>query len=237
MCPPHEACAVRDLFCFATLTDATLGTMYTDIIGAFPVWSFKNNMQYIFIVYIYYLNTIILQPMPSHTDSLFIVAFSKVFAILRACNYQPALNVMDNECSKAVEKHIRANKMNIQLVLPHNHRVNTMERAITMFKEHLLLPLLLLTCFAPYSFGMNFYHKSNLHSTFYGSLVATHMFQPTRNFTVHSISTKCSLPLLRQKHWFTMIPQQEPPGRRMQLTISTLAWPTTTTVIFASTSR
>jgi hypothetical protein len=42
MCPPHEACAVQDMFCFAALTDATPGMMYTNITSAFPVWSFKN---------------------------------------------------------------------------------------------------------------------------------------------------------------------------------------------------
>jgi hypothetical protein len=105
MCPPHVACMVQDMFCFAALADAMLGTMYTGITGAFPVQSFKN-MQYIFVAYIYNLNSTIVQPMPSCTDSLFITTFSKVFAILRACNYQPALNVMDNECSKVVEKHI-----------------------------------------------------------------------------------------------------------------------------------
>ncbi len=93
-------------------------------------------MQYIFVAYIYNLNAIIVQPMPSCTNSLFITAFFEVFAILSACNYQPALNVMDIKCSKVVEKHIRANKMNIQLVPPHNHRLNAVERAITTFKEN-----------------------------------------------------------------------------------------------------
>jgi hypothetical protein len=105
MCPPHEACTIQDMFCFAALTNAMLGTMYSNITGAFLVRSFKN-MQYIFVPYIYNLNAIIVQPMPYCTNALFIAAFSKVSAILRARNYQPALNVMDNECSKAVEKHI-----------------------------------------------------------------------------------------------------------------------------------
>jgi hypothetical protein len=51
MFPIHEACAAHDMFCFAALPDATTGTMYTDITGAFPVHSF-NNMQYIFVAYI-----------------------------------------------------------------------------------------------------------------------------------------------------------------------------------------
>ncbi len=43
---------------------------------------------------------------------------------------------MDNKCSKTVAKHIHAYRMKIQLVPPHNHQVNAMERAITTFKEH-----------------------------------------------------------------------------------------------------
>jgi hypothetical protein len=148
---------VKDMFCFAALDNATLGKMYTAITGAFPIRSFKN-MQYIFIVYIYNLNANILQPMPSHTDALFIPTFSKVFAILRAWDYQPALNVIDKECSKEVEKHIRTNKMDIQLVLPQNHHVNAAERAITTFNKHsvaalatvdMLCPLLIWNEFLP----------------------------------------------------------------------------------------
>jgi len=55
--------------------------------------------------------------------------------------HAPALNVMDNECSKAVEAHIRSNKMDIHRVSPHNHRVNAAERAIATFKEHFILAL------------------------------------------------------------------------------------------------
>jgi hypothetical protein len=101
---------------------------------------------------------------------------------------------MDNVCSKAVEKHIQANKKNIQLVPPHNHRVNAVERAITTFKEHFVAAFATVDMLCPYSFGMNFYHKSNLHSIFYCSPIATRMFQPTRNFTAHLIQQNTSCP-------------------------------------------
>jgi hypothetical protein len=140
MFPAHEACVAQDMLCFAALTDARTGTMYTNLTGAFPVRSFKN-MIYIFVAYIYDLNTIIVRPMASRTDASFIAAFTKVFAILRAQNYQPALNAMDNECSKAVEKHIRVNRMMIQLVPPHNHCVNAAKRAIGTFKEYFIAAL------------------------------------------------------------------------------------------------
>jgi hypothetical protein len=98
-------------------------------------------MIYIFVAYIYDLNTIIVHPKALRTDTSFIAAFTKVFAILHAWDYQPALNIKDNECSKAVEKHIRANRMKIQLVPPHNHRVNAAKRAIGAFKEHFVAAL------------------------------------------------------------------------------------------------
>jgi hypothetical protein len=98
-------------------------------------------MIYIFVAYIYDLNAIFVCPMASHTDASFIATFTKVFAILRAWDYQPALSGMDNVCSKAVEKHVRTNKMPIQLVPPHNHHVNATERAIRTFKEHFVAAL------------------------------------------------------------------------------------------------
>ena len=60
---------MQDVFCFATLANTITGTMYTDIIGAFPFHSFKS-MQYIFVpyVYVYDLNAIIVRAMPSRTE-------------------------------------------------------------------------------------------------------------------------------------------------------------------------
>jgi hypothetical protein len=81
MFPAHEACAVQDKFCVAALANATTSATYTDLTGAFPVRSFKN-MQYIFVVYIYDLNAIIVRPMPSRTYASFIAAFTEVFNIL-----------------------------------------------------------------------------------------------------------------------------------------------------------
>jgi hypothetical protein len=140
MFPAHEACTMQDVFCFAALADANAGTMYSDLTGAFPVWSFKN-MQYVFVVYVCDLNAIIVRAMPTWTDASMIKAFTKVSTTLRARGYHPALNVMDNECSAAVEKHIKASKINIQLVPPHNHCVKAANQAIATFKEHFISAL------------------------------------------------------------------------------------------------
>ncbi len=102
------------------LADAITGTMYTTITGAFPVCSFKS-MQYVFVAYIYDLYAIIIWTMPSCTNASMVQAFTKVISILKSGGYHPALNVMDNKCSAAVEKYIRSKAIKIQLVPPHNH--------------------------------------------------------------------------------------------------------------------
>jgi len=140
MFPQHEMCTMQDVFCFATLANTITGTMYTDITGAFPVRSFKS-MQYIFVAYVYDLNAIIVRAMPSRTDASMVTAFREVITTLKTGGYHLALNVRDNECLAAVEKYIRSEQINIQLVPPHNHRVNAAERAIATLIEHFIAAL------------------------------------------------------------------------------------------------
>jgi hypothetical protein len=144
MFPAHKACAVQDMFCFAPLADPTTGTMYTDLTGAFPVRSFKN-MQYIFVVYIYDST----QSSSAQCLPKLMHPSSPPSQILRTWDYQPALNVIDNECSKAVKRHIQSNKMEIQLISLHNHCVNVAERAISTFKEHFVAALATLDMLCP----------------------------------------------------------------------------------------
>jgi hypothetical protein len=130
----------QDVFCFAALANAITWTMYTNITGAFPVQLFKS-MQYIFVVHVYDLNAIIVCALPSCTDASMVKAFTKVITTLKSSGYTPALNVMDNECSAAVQKYIRSEKIIIQLVPLHIHRVNPAEWAIATFKEHFIADL------------------------------------------------------------------------------------------------
>jgi hypothetical protein len=76
--------------------------------------------------------------MPLQTDASMVTAFTKVITTLKTGGYHLALNIMDNECSAAVEKYIRSKKINIQLVPPHNHQVYAAEWTIATFKEHFI---------------------------------------------------------------------------------------------------
>jgi hypothetical protein len=79
--------------------------------------------------------------MPSKKNAAMITACTKILATLAARSYKPTRNVTDNECSKTVEAYIKSNKMDIHLVPPHNHQVNTAKRAIATFKGHFIAGL------------------------------------------------------------------------------------------------
>jgi len=128
------------MFCFAALADMHTGTMYTNGTGAFPVQSFRN-MQYVFAAYCYDLNAILVCAMPSKNDGAMIAAFKDILVTLNTRGYAPTLNVMDNECSKTAEAHIRSHNMDIHLVPPHNHCVNAAERTIATSEEHFISAL------------------------------------------------------------------------------------------------
>jgi hypothetical protein len=128
---------MQDVFCFAGLADAITGTMYINITGAFLDRSFKS-MQYVFVAYIYDLKASIVWAMPSCTNAFVVQAFTKVISILKSGGYHLALNVMDNKCSAAVKKYIWSKLINLQLVPPHNHQVDSAKRAIATFKEHFI---------------------------------------------------------------------------------------------------
>jgi hypothetical protein len=144
------------MFCFAALANLHTGTMYIDLSGAFRARSFKN-MQYIFVAYIYDLNTILVHAMPSKNNVAMIVAFSDIFSTLAAHGYAPTFNVMDNECSKVVKAQIKANKMNVHLVPPHNHRAMQQSMPLLHSRSTSLRALPRLTRTALSNFGMNFY--------------------------------------------------------------------------------
>jgi hypothetical protein len=96
--PAKEICSAHDMFCFATLANLNTGTMYTNLLSALPVCSFES-MQYIFVAYIYDLNTILVHAMPSKNNAAMITSFTNILTTLAACGYKPTLKVTENDGS------------------------------------------------------------------------------------------------------------------------------------------
>ena len=76
--------------------------------------------------------------MKSRKDEDMVTMSKEVYGELKTKGHQPKLHVLDNECSKAVKNYIVTEKTNIQLVKPHNHRVNAAEPAVKSLKCHAL---------------------------------------------------------------------------------------------------
>ena len=100
-----------------------------------------QRMQYLFIAYIYNENAILIQPRQSHKDSLMVEYFEDIYSYLETCGCKPKLNVWDNESSRAIKNQIKREGAKIQLVNPHNHRVNATETAVKTAKYHFIASL------------------------------------------------------------------------------------------------
>jgi hypothetical protein len=136
MSPPQEEEAEVEIFIGATIGDQNDGVIYTDQTGAMPIPSFHGK-RYQFVAYEYRLNAILVRALKDLSDQSMVAAFTDVYDYLTSKGFKPKLNVMDNACSRAVQKYIKSTKADIQLVNPDDHhRVNACERAIQTWKNH-----------------------------------------------------------------------------------------------------
>ncbi len=133
--PPIDEEANVELFIGATIAEQNEGTIYTDNTGKFPVQSYHGK-RIQFVVYEYRSNAIIVKTLRDETDKSMVEAFQEVYEYLTEKGFKPKLNVMDNQCSRAVQKFIKSTGADIQLVNPDDHRVNAAERAIQTWKNH-----------------------------------------------------------------------------------------------------
>jgi hypothetical protein len=99
--------------------------------------SLKGNVCFL-VVYHYESNVILALPISGFDDNTIFAAYKTQFEFLENKGHKIKLNVMDNQCSKQIEKFLTANYCNLLLVEPHNHHVNAAKCAIQMFKDHFI---------------------------------------------------------------------------------------------------
>ena len=73
-------------------------------------------------------------PMKSRANKHMVEIFQNVYVYLCEWNVSLNLYVMENECSRAIQVFIKKENADIQLVEPHNHRVNTAEHTVEVVK-------------------------------------------------------------------------------------------------------
>ena len=119
------------------------------------------------------------------------ICFKQKLTYLKNRGFKPILNIIDNVASKAVHAYLEAEKANIQLVDPHNHRVNAADRVIQTFKNHLIAglstcntisPSLLWNKIVPQAQDyLNMLHTSRVHP----KLSAYSVLEGIHDFNIH----------------------------------------------------
>jgi hypothetical protein len=105
------------------------GVVYNDLTGNFSVMSIDGS------VYHYKTNTILVKAIKNLDDHSIYEAYKELFETLEAKGYKPKMNVMDNQATKYIKFFLTTKDCKLQVVEPHNHRVNAAEWAIQMFKD------------------------------------------------------------------------------------------------------
>jgi len=115
------------------------GTIYVDLTGSFPIRSMAG-MTTVFILYDWTTNAILATPISDAKDETMVQAFREVEYVTKH-GFKPVFNVIGNVASKAVKAYLQSENIDLQLVEPHNHRVNAAECAIQTFKNHFIAGL------------------------------------------------------------------------------------------------
>ena len=116
------------------------GNSFSDLTGRFPIQS-NRGANYIFVLYDYDSNAIIVRPLRNHSAQEIQRVFTSVHAYLVARGLRPRLHTLDNEASTSLKDFLTAENVEYQLVPRHIHQRNSAERAIQTFKNHFVAEL------------------------------------------------------------------------------------------------
>ena len=108
-----------------------------DLTGTFPHKSSREN-SYLFVLYDYNTNAILLELLKSHQAKEIATAFAKCSDCLAKNLVSPKLYILDNECFSYLELAILKTNAKYKLVPPYQHRRSAAEKAIHTLKNHLL---------------------------------------------------------------------------------------------------
>jgi hypothetical protein len=132
--------SIANVFGFGAFVDKNNGIVYHDLTGSFPFMSLDGSVCF-FILYHYESNSILATPIAGRDDKSIFKAYKTRFRELEAKGFKPKLNVMDNQATKHIKQFLTENECKLQLVEPHNYRVNAAERAIQTFKDAFIAAL------------------------------------------------------------------------------------------------
>ena len=89
-------------------------------------------------MYHYETNAIFAIPIAGLDNVSIFEAYKQKFDELIAKGFKPKINIMDNQATKHIKKFLMDEQCKLQLVEPHNHRINAAKRAIQTLKNNRL---------------------------------------------------------------------------------------------------
>jgi hypothetical protein len=92
----------------------------------------------LFVNYHYKTNEILITPIAGLDSEHILEAYKFNFGYLVSMGFEPKVNVIDNQATKTIKAYLTPQQVTLQLVEPHNHRVNAMEQAIQTFKNRFI---------------------------------------------------------------------------------------------------
>jgi hypothetical protein len=135
---PYTDLGTKTHLVYAVIVDQ--GQRYTDLTGKFPMRSSKVN-SYVMVCCVYDCNYFKVIPVKSRSASEWVKAYDTIHEELTVKGFNPKVQTLDNEASAALKNFFTANDVDYQLVPPHCHRRNAVERAIRTFNEHFVAGL------------------------------------------------------------------------------------------------
>jgi hypothetical protein len=102
--------------------------------GNFPFMLYDGNVCFL-VIYHYKANAILATPIFSLNNITIFNAYKDTFTNFTAKCFKPKLNVNDNLATKHIKEFLSKENCKLQLVEPHNHRMNVAKQAIQTFKD------------------------------------------------------------------------------------------------------
>ena len=133
MLPPLK---VKTNFVYTASQDVQ-SIVASDLLGKFPIMPFQSH-EYIFVLYMYNANAILVRPMENQTSKQYIRFYDELYELLVGRGFKSTLQKLDNEASRELKQIIIVNDCNYQLVPPQNLCRNPAEQAIQTFKAHFI---------------------------------------------------------------------------------------------------
>jgi hypothetical protein len=187
--------SIANIFCFGAFADKNSGIVYHNLTGSFPFMLFYGSVCF-FVLSHYESNAILATPIVGLDDVSIFNAYKKYFEDLTVKGFKPKLNVMDNQATKHIKKILTENDCKLQMVKPHNHRVNAAEQAIQTFKAAFIAALATTDSDFPLRLWDRLTPRLKTHSTCYEGHESTRQNHSTKYSTDHTIGS-----IIPLHHW------------------------------------